>query len=255
MLVDYHVHVVAHGEYKYSWEWINKYLLQARQQGIEEVGFSEHDEFCSLTSCQLIEQLQKEWNGTITIRKGLEADYIPGRETEIIELMGKNAYDYIIGSIHFIDGWGFDHPDFRNGFEERDIDETYQRYTELLIQMAQTRLFDIVGHLDLIKIWGHRPRRQTSRHYFEPVLKTIKEYGLTVEINSAGLRKEVAEIYPALELIERMFQYSIPITFGSDAHHPEQIGEGLARAYQLARQAGYRYLVRFARRKGITTSI
>jgi len=254
LLIDYHVHVAAHGEFKYSWEWISKYLLQARQLGINEIGISEHDEFCSLISHQLIAQIQSEWADNLIIRIGMEADYIPGREAQISQLIKNHPYDYIIGSIHFIDGWGFDHPAYRDGFEHREIDDIYKRYVELLVQMVNSKLFDIVGHLDLVKIWGNRPLRQTTRHYFEPVLKAIREHGLTVEINSAGLRKEVAEIYPEADLIGLMFDYNIPITFGSDAHHPDQIGEGLSIAYQVARKAGYRYLTRFDQRQKITTS-
>ncbi|WP_054697340.1 PHP-associated domain-containing protein [Syntrophomonas palmitatica] len=78
---------------------------------------------------------------------------------------------------------------------------------------------------------------------------------MVIEINSAGLRKPVREIYPAQELLEVMFSLNIPITLGSDAHHPEQLGEGLADVVRSARQAGYRKVAVLAGRKQSLVSI
>jgi histidinol-phosphatase (PHP family) len=253
MLVDYHVHAAAHGEYRYSQEWISQYLDSACRQGIKEIGFSEYDEFVNLVDVELFSKMQTTHRNDIDLKLGLELDYIPGKEKEIREIILQRQYDYVIGSVHYIDGWGFEHPDYQGGFLERDIDEIYIQYADILIKMVQSGCFDVVGHMDLVKIWGYRPRKRSSLYYFEPVLRAIKQYNLAVEINSAGLRKKVGELYPAADLVNVMFSYDIPITFGSDAHHPDQIGEGLAEAYHSARQAGYRYLVRFTQRKQIVT--
>jgi histidinol-phosphatase (PHP family) len=255
MLVDYHVHAAAHGEYSYSPDWINQYLDNAYRRGIQEVGFSEHDEFISHVDFDLLSSMQTSRRNDINVKLGIEMDYIPGNETEIKKIILQKPYDYIIGSVHYIEGWGFDHPDFQGGFLERDIDEIYGQYANILMKMVQSGCFDVVGHIDLVKIWGHRPRRKSSLYYLEPVLREIKKYNLAVEINSAGLRKKVSELYPAADLVSMMFNYDIPITFGSDAHHPDQIGEGLAEAYQSARHSGYRYLVRFDHHNKIITPL
>lgn len=253
MFVDYHVHAAAHGEYRYSQEWIGQYLDSACRRGIKEIGLSEHDEFIDLVDFDLFSEMKTTRHNDIELKLGLEMDYIPGKETEIREIILQKQYDYVIGSVHYIDGWGFDHPDYQGEFLERDIDEIYVQYTDILIKMVQSGCFDVVGHMDLVKIWGHRPRKRSALYYFEPVLRAIKQYNLAVEINSAGLRKKVGELYPAADLVNVMFNYDIPITFGSDAHHPDQVGEGLAEAYQSARQSGYRHLVRFTQRKQIVT--
>lgn len=255
MRVDYHVHVAAHGEYNYNRAWIGQYLERAHQQGIREIGFSEHDEFLHLMDLEMIREIQKEKPYGINVRLGVEVDFIPGREEKIGAMGSQAEYDYLIGSVHFIDGWGFDHPDFRTGFIERDIDDVYGQYAAIMLKMVESACFDVVGHIDLVKIWGHRPRKHSTLYYLEPILKAIKKHGLAVEINSAGLRKEVAELYPAADIVDRMFNYSIPITIGSDAHQPDQVGAGLDAAYQSARQAGYRYLVRFSRHQQIVTPL
>ncbi len=255
MRVDYHIHALAHGEYTYDQEWLQEFLDRAHHLGIQEIGFSEHDEYRDRIDIKLLNKWQTGRPYNMDIKLGLEVDYIPGREEEIRDIIRQNEYDYIIGSVHYLNGWGFDHPDYRDRYNEFDIDDIYGQYTSLLIKLVQSNCFDVVGHIDLIKIWGHRPRKRTSRYYFEPVLKAIQKSGMAVEINSAGLRKPVEEIYPAANLIEMMFAYNIPIVFGSDAHSPEQLGLGLAEAYRSARQAGYRYFVRFKRHDQLITPL
>ncbi|WP_054697336.1 PHP domain-containing protein [Syntrophomonas palmitatica] len=173
MLLDYHIHAAAHGEYRYDYEWLKSFLDTARRQGIKEVGFAEHDEFVQLIDAKVLAGLRGEYDD-VRIRLGLEVDFIPGREPEIAALRNKYDWDYFIGSIHFIDGWGFDHPDYGYLFEKKDYDQVYEEYFSLVNRMALSGLFDVVGHLDLIKIWGHRPWRQSTLAYAKPVLHSIK---------------------------------------------------------------------------------
>ena len=250
MLLDYHIHALAHGEYDYSESWLRLFAENARRKRLAEIGFSEHDEYLPRIKPDKLKRLQEDFP-VLKIKIGLEVDYHPGREGEIQRMLVNSNfdYDYIIGSVHFIDGWGFDHPDFKDQFATRDIDDIYADYFTLLNQAVKSRLFDIVGHLDLIKIWGHRPLKKPISAYVEPVLNTIKAAGMVVEINSSGLRKAVGEIYPARQILELMLALNIPITLGSDAHHPSQLGEGLEEAAGLAQEVGYRQLVTFSGRK------
>ncbi|MEN6350944.1 MAG: histidinol-phosphatase HisJ family protein [Syntrophomonas sp.] len=252
--VDNHVHALAHGEYRYSHEWISRFIQKARKRGIKEIGLCEHDEFRSLVDFDLIDRMRSGY-ADIKIRIGLEVDYIPGREEEIKQIAAECDYDYLIGSVHYIDGWGFDHPDYKHGFDNRDIDETYQSYFNLVKAAAMSGLFDVIGHLDLIKIWGHRPEKHEISYYLDPVLKSIKASGTIIEINSSGNRKPVGEMYPDPRILEMMAARDIPITFGSDAHHPDQIGEGLNEAGLIAYKLGYRQVVGFEQRRKILTPL
>ncbi len=246
-MLDYHVHVAAHGEYGYTQEWIELYMEQARENGIVEIGLCEHNEFVHLVDLEVFKRTQAACKPEMNIKLGLEWDFYPGLAGSLQEYIEAVDYDYIIGSVHFIDGWGFDHPDCQEGYQQRDIDEVYARYADILAELAATGRCDIVGHIDLVKIWGHRPRKPVLT-YLDPVLRSIRSHGLAVEINSGGLRKPVEELYPSRDIVERMFAYDIPITLGSDAHRPEQVGAGLAEAYSCARRAGYRRCVTFNRR-------
>lgn len=250
MIVDYHIHAVAHGEYSYTAEWLRRFIEQARIMGVAEIGFSEHDEFMSHIQPDLIESLRREYPDN-PLRIGLEIDYIPGREEHIKKLTEAYCFDYIMGSVHYIGGWGFDHPDYRLRFEELDVDDIYNDYFNLVRDAVKSGLFDVVSHLDLVKVWGHRPVKRCLMEYVEPVLQCIKEAGMVIEINSGGLRKPVKEIYPSFDIIRRMADMGIPITLGSDAHHPDQVGCCLAEAAEIVRQAGYQTIIMFDSRRKI----
>lgn len=247
-LQDYHLHAMAHGEYYYTEEWIGQFARQAVQQNLREIGFAEHDEFYHLMDFEVLSRVQEAFPA-LKIRSGLEVDYVPGREKKIEEITEFWNFDYVIGSVHFIEGWPFDHPDYRDGFGKMDIDEVYRAYFSLLEQMVCSGLFDIVGHLDLIKKWGHRPLQNTVLSHAQKVLEYVKDAGLAIEINSAGLRKPVQEMYPGPEIMGKMGFMGIPVTLASDAHHPSETGAGLLQARQMLYQAGYREITCFSGRK------
>ncbi|MGI5879309.1 MAG: histidinol-phosphatase HisJ family protein [Syntrophomonadaceae bacterium] len=248
MLIDYHVHVTGHDEYEFTSQRIYKYIRQAHAAGLSEIGLLEHDEYWQKIDFNLLKSMQRD-NPDIKIRSGLEIDFIPGREKYIHSIIMSAPWDFLIGSVHYIEGWGFDHPDYKDKFESGNIDSIFEQYYSLIVQTADSGLFDIIGHLDLIKIWGHNPMKKSAYAWAEPVLKKIKAAGLVVEINSAGLRKPVKEIYPSQQIIEQMFRLNIPVTLGSDAHNPEQVGEELVNCVELLNKIGYRSMICFERRK------
>jgi len=146
--------------------------------------------------------------------------------------------DYLIGSVHFIEGWGFDNPEFIGRYREVDIDALWRKYFSLVADMAASGHFQIAGHLDLLKVFRHLPRADMLT-LAEGALEAIKEAGMAIEINAAGFRKPIEEAYPSLALLKRARAMGIPITFGSDAHAPEQVGFKQQACIDLARKAGY----------------
>ncbi|NLO20915.1 MAG: histidinol-phosphatase HisJ family protein [Syntrophomonadaceae bacterium] len=250
MLLDYHVHAIAHGEYQYSREWIRQFIETARSHKLREIGFTEHDEYIAEIDYRLLENLRREYDD-IKIKIGLEVDYWEERENQIRQLVAGYPYDYIIGSIHYLDGWAFDHPDHRDGFDHLDIDQVCQRYFQVLSQMVDSGLFTVVAHFDLIKKWGHRPVGHSLNYYCHEVLNKIKKSDMCVEINSAGLRKPVGELYPGQEILKLMASMKIPVTLASDAHHPSEVGEGVREAAQAAWAAGYREIASLNRGKRV----
>lgn len=255
---DYHMHTPlcrhATGE-------PGELAAQALRVGLTEIGFSDHspmqrDDFDNwrMRSDQLDEYVQKVLQAqrdfpALTIKLALEVDYLPGHEDWIRQLAARHPWDYLIGSVHYVsDAWALDDPSKLSEWKNRDAFEVWSIYFDRLTQAAASGLFDIIGHADLPKKFGFRPR-QDCMPLFDKFLRAVQEQNLAVELNTAGLRKDCREIYPSPRLVELMFQRGIPITFGSDAHASGEVGLNFSEAVQLARQTGYVESCRFTQRR------
>ncbi|ACX51375.1 histidinol phosphate phosphatase HisJ family [Ammonifex degensii KC4] len=259
-LVDYHVHTARCG---HAVGKVGEYLRQAERMGLKELGFADHlplyflppekrDPGLAMPQTQLGEYVAEitglKGKSTVEVKLGIEADYVPGREEELRRLLSAYPFDYVLGSIHFLDGWGFDNPAEIEGYRGKDLDLLYERYFSLVQRLASSRLFDIVAHPDLIKKFGFLPSRNLKLLYEETV-KAIAAADLAVEVNTAGLRHPVKEIYPAVEFLSLCRRYRVPVTLGSDAHRPEDVGRDFDRALDLLRGVGYYEVAIFTSRK------
>lgn len=252
MKIDLHNHTVL---CNHATGTVEEYIERAISSGIDIFGFSDHapmgfDEKYRMRLEQLpsyitqIRMISSAYS-TIEVLCGLEVDYLPNHlEHEVLSA----PVDYLIGSVHFLDEWGFDNPEFIGGYKERDIDTVWKLYFETLQSMAESGLFDIVGHFDLIKVFKFYPH-QDIVSLAMPALNAIKKSGMCVELNAAGLRKPVQEQYPSLELLNVIKSLEIPITLGCDAHSPEQVGYGLDEIITLAKSVGYTQCATFRNRK------
>jgi len=231
---------------------VDEYIQRAIELGIDIYGFSEHapmdfDPKYRLAFEEMdayvadILTAKKRYKNDIEILLGYEVDWLQGHmDTRVM-----NAdVDYLIGSVHFIDKWSFDNPEFIGGWKNKNIDEIWQAYFEATEAMAKSAKFDIVGHLDLIKVFKFMPK-QDVRLLAKNVLQAIKKSNMVMEINTSGLRKPVGEMYPSRALLEEAYALEIPITFSSDAHAVEQIGAGYELATSLAKDIGYTQAVTF----------
>ncbi|MBN2722292.1 MAG: histidinol-phosphatase [Campylobacterales bacterium] len=252
MRIDLHNHTIRCNHADGS---IDEYIRQAIALGVDIYGFSEHApmEFdqnyrLRFDEMKLYEKdvldAREKYKNEIDILLGYEIDFLPKYMDERVL---KAKVDYLIGSVHFINEWGFDNPEFIGGYEGRDINEIWQSYFDTVESMAKSGLFDIAGHLDLLKVFKFLPTKDV-RLLAKNALKAIKKTDMTVEINTAGLRKPIEEIYPSRPLIEEMYELDIPITFGSDAHKIEHIGHGYDEAEALVKKIGYSKIMTFKNR-------
>ena len=237
-----------------------EYARRAVEIGLTEIGFSDHSPMRQenfdnwrMNFNQLDEYVakvrlaQKEFP-QLQIRLALEVDFLPGHEDWIRELAARHPWDYFIGSVHYVsDSWAIDDPQKLSEWKHRDSFEVWQIYFERLTLAAESKLFEIIGHADLPKKFGHRPDRDCAPLY-EKFLDAAKKSGCAIELNTAGLRKDCKEIYPSRQILELAFQKNVPITFGSDAHAPGEVGMNFAGAISLAHSIGYREFCRFEKR-------
>ena len=255
---DYHMHTPLCG---HALGEPFEYAEQAIKVGLKEIGFSDHAPFVhkvdprvTMNHQQLpdyyhmMEDVKEKYKGRLEIKIAIEADFIPGYESKTKVVLEDYPYDYVIGSVHFIKEWGFDDPAERSKWDEQDVNGVYHDYYDLLRRSAQSGLYDIMAHVDLVKKFGHRATEDMTGEV-QKTAKVFKDCGVAIEINTAGLRRPVQEIYPALSALKIYAQAGVPLTFGSDAHKPNEVGCDFDLAVELAKQAGYKEYVLFRKRK------
>ncbi|MGI6225929.1 MAG: histidinol-phosphatase HisJ family protein [Peptococcales bacterium] len=243
VLVDYHVHALGHADREHTLDNLKEFIEVALKRNVKEIGFADHDRYLKDLDFTLYQELQKLYP-QINIRVGLEIDYFPGKLEEITKIRTSYPFDYVIGSVHYVGDWMFDADRFKERFKEWDIDELYAKYLSIVLEGAQTGLFPLIGHLDLLKIFGYRPTKDL-RATFWPYLQGLKKTGVVLELNTNGWYKPVNELYPSPELIELCFEADLPITLSSDAHQADQVGRDVDKALAIAKKAGYTKIATF----------
>ncbi len=229
---DYHVHTPfcrhAHGE-------MADYIESAIEKGIVEVCFTDHiplpngfdaaHRMCLEDMDKYMDEIRKlrEMYTGISILIGIEADYIEGYEKFLEDFFFRYPLDLVIMAIHFIKGWPDNSWVFNFSYSEESIPRIYHEYFEAMCKGIKTGLFDVVGHLDLVK----RPRyriKETNSADIDKVLDCVQKKGMGIEINTSGLRKSIGETYPGFDIVEGAAKKGIPMIVGSDSHTPQQMG-------------------------------
>ena len=230
-----------------------QYIDKALDLGIDIYGFSEHAPMNGYDTKyrlqqkdiklyeDIIKDLQVKYQDKIKILLAYEVDFLQGDYLQKEILNAK--VDYLIGSVHFLyqkesDIWGFDNPEFIGHYKNTNIDKIWEDYFEAVEAMSKTNHFNIVGHLDLLKVFNYLPKKDI-KSLAQNTIKQIKKSNMILELNGAGLRKPIKEQYPSKQLLELAFEYDIPITFSSDAHSIEQVGFGYESCVELAKKVGY----------------
>ena len=180
---------------------------------------------------------------------GVEADYFEGCQPFMSKWLSACPFDVVLGSVHYLGSSDMDDPDDLSLWESSDVNAVWRRYFELVGDLADTRLYDVVTHLDLPKRGGDRPDEKDLPDLVLPALDRIARAGMAIEINTSGLRHPVGEMYPSPQILEWACERGIDITFGSDAHTPENVASGFDGAVKLAREAGYTHSLRFRGRR------
>ncbi|MGL4819344.1 MAG: histidinol-phosphatase [Bacilli bacterium] len=267
MLTDWHNHLEKGTlTYDYLMEFVN----EAKRKGIDHFGMSEHAyhfyETANILSNEWVNPrrfwamseyeclFHEAWRNDVDVRFSIEMDYTPGKHAEMAEFINKYDFDYVIGSVHWVGEFGIDLAEYRHEWDKRDLYDVYRKYYDQIVTLAQSNLFDVVGHIDLVKIFNYVPQDEAFLlEQYDRITDALKESKTCVEISTAGLRKPVGELYPDPRLLALCKQKDIRIVLSSDAHEPEHVGYAYDKAIDLARSVGYDSIVTF--NKGKHTSI
>ena len=183
----------------------------------------------------------------VEVLLGIEIDAVPDGFGHAAVLLGEHPFDMVLGSVHFIDDWAFDDPARTDGYDSWDLGALWERYFDDVIVAARSGLADVMAHADLVKKFCKRPDGPVD-HLYASTAAALREAGVAIEVNTAGLRKPCREVYPAPGMLEALRREGVPATIGSDAHAPADVGAGAREAIAALREAGYRSVVVFRNR-------
>ncbi|MCM1991523.1 PHP domain-containing protein [Oceanirhabdus seepicola] len=259
-MLDAHVHIERGS---YTEEWISEFIKSAVNMGIKELYLLEHshrfiqfkeiyqsiklDQNCGVYQTQwierkckidieeykkfILEMRKKEF--PIKLKFGLEVCYFIDKEDEIRELVSDFDWDFLTGSIHWIDGWGFDHPATIDTWERKKVDEVYLRYYELMIKLVESKLFNILAHPDSIKCFDFYPKIDLSNLYKKLAL-ALKDNNMLAEF-SCGLYNNYnhEELGLNAQLLSSLISNGVKLITASDAHKPEDVGRNIRKSYEV----------------------
>ena len=251
MIVDYHMHLRDPEErIEYTVEGVERFVETAAARGVDEIGFTEHVyyfrqtqevwelayqvERCVYDLDRYVDAVVEAKRQGLPVKLGLEVDYVGARQDELAAALEPYPWDYLLGSVHWIDGLAVDlEPGI---WADAPVEEVWRRYFAALAELAASGHVDVLAHPDLVKIFGRRPVR----------IEYPDLDGVALEISTAGLHKPVGEVYPDLAMLEPR----PPITLASDAHVPRDVGRDFDQALERAHAAGYETVTVFEGRRG-----
>jgi len=255
MLIDYHVHtdytIDAHMT-------VQQVCKRAVELGFSEICFTNHQQWSYVVAknkdfyltdneweehIKEIEKARKDFP-ELKIKLGVELDYFPEYDHEIREFTKKYPFDYIIGSVHRLNGVYFEDLEMDNAAVGR-------LYYETLLQTIEARYIDCVGHFDI-------PNRFISTPYPEnkdmimKCIKAMKDNDIGFELNAMGWHYANKMCYPAPEILKELYKAGIrKVTIGSDSHDIDLFGFKIKEGTELLKKIGFKQICTFDKRKPI----
>lgn len=272
MKINYHIHTSYSGDIVQAnrlSETPEKYILAALGRGFDEICFTEHLVAGYPTTAHIyshgidagklpgyvreIRFLAKKYP-QLKIRLGIEVDWFPEKIGEIKKTLRQYPFDCVLGSVHILDGARIEYETeggreaFWGRLSREEVYERHAAYYRAVQEMAKSKICDIISHIDLVKRDARIPEKSTQPLILETV-DIIAENNLCVEVNTAGIRKQINEMHPTLEILRLCRKKGIPVTIGTDAHKVEEFDFHLDDGMKMIKEAGYNEIAVFEHRK------
>jgi histidinol-phosphatase (PHP family) len=268
MKFDFHTHHERCGHAKGV---IRDYIESAIHNGLDMVGISDHTPYFGSNDdrpepgiamaksefpnyVREVLDLKQEYQGKIEVLLGIEADFFPEHVEAYKSIFDQYPFDYIIGSVHQSGRVSIFNKKRWNGLTAKQKVEQKDKYYELIGDSARSGLYDILGHIDAMK--GFYPEFSAIQtKVVEHTLKMVGEYDVAVEINTSGKMKTVGNWYPADDMLELALFHNVKVTFGSDAHSPERVGDDFEEVRKKLKEIGFKEWAYFRQRQRYLTAL
>lgn len=253
-LSDYHMHST------YSFDanqTIEEIIIKAISVNLNEICLTEHITFAPNSSCtdyfdfkdyeNEIKTLSEKYLDKIKIKTGLEVGEYHLFQDEFDKYFNEHSLDFIIGSIHNINGKGL-----AQNLSDYGPEYTYKNYFKEVLDFVQVGDFDVVGHLDIVQRYAYKSSGiyvfDDYKDYIYDILKVIISKGKGLEVNTSGLAKNL--LFPKNEIL-RMYKdlNGEIITVGSDSHTINRVGEHITSVYDMLKDIGFKYVFTYEKRK------
>jgi histidinol-phosphatase (PHP family) len=268
MIIDYHMHlrglpVDGAEPLDFSIAAVERFVEAALANGVDEIGFTEHVYYFEQTRevwdlpyqidrctndlemyCGAILEAQERG---LPVKLGLEVDWVDEQQDRLAELLAPYPWDFLLGSVHWLEGLAVDAEP--GVWAEWPPETVWQRYFDALERLARSGAVDVLAHPDVVKKFGHRVEPGLTARLHDHAAAVIAKAGVAFEVSTAGLRKQVGEIYPDEGFLSACRSHGVPITLASDAHTVDQVGDAFAQAIALVRRVGYETVTVLERRK------
>lgn len=261
LTTDYHVHSIS-PDARVPME---KMCKTAIEKGLTEIAFTDHYElyahgihrpFFHETYLKeywdSIEHCREVFENQLIIRSGMEFGQLHLCKEEALAIIRKYPFDYLIGSVHKIENVDLE----KMEYTERTVPQIVESYYRHLIELSAYGEYDCIGHLDLVKRHlvrnGFAVDYELYEEYMEEVLKNVIARGKGIEVNTSGIRQGIGSTMPGIETLKRYRELGGTIvTVGSDSHRPQDVAADLDAAEQLLREAGFKEVSSYERRRSI----
>ncbi len=258
IMIDYHLHgnFSGHGTGNLA-----EYVEAAVAKGFTEIGFSDHlpkvvdpDPYHAMLEKDLpryverVLALREANRGRIAIKLGIEADYFEGHEAETKRLLDSQPFDYVLGALHFLGDWHFTSKAGIERFSSEDPVESFPKYFEQLKRMIETGLFDVLAHPDALRRGAFQPARSMKNEHRE-IARLLAARGMAIEINTGGIRRGAGSVYPERGFLAACVAEGVPVTVGSDAHAPGDVGRDFGAVLELLEEFGVREVATYEKRR------
>ena len=189
----------------------------------------------------------------LVIRKGIEFGLNEWNMPDFKEVLKNRSFDFVIGSVHYVDGYDPYYPEY---WKVMPIKDAYGKYLEKTLECVKVHDgFDVLGHLTYVCKSANNPTNDPVayadyRDISDEIMKILVDKGIGMEINTSGYIK-TGDFLPSKEFLQRFKELGGEIvTIGSDAHNEERVGQFVNEGLELLKDV-FGYVCTFSERKPI----